>query len=146
MPQGPNRPLSSSEGTVVVKPDNATRLLLRAADRARTRPEFLGWVLARYEELETLKEESVRERFGVSVEDWPRLQLCLRPRADVFLPDVTQIAQAFGIDRAALAAVIRRVDAVEVVRQREQPGRPGSLLAARTRKRRPPNSEASRDE
>jgi hypothetical protein len=129
-------------------PDNATPLLHRAAQRARGRTEFLGWVLAQYENLEALREESLQERLRVAADDWPRLQLCLRPRADTFLSDVTQIAQAFGIDRAALAAIIRRVDAVEVVLRREQPGGAGSLLAARTRKgKRPPrNPEVPSDE
>jgi hypothetical protein len=109
-------------------------MLRRAADRARARPEFLGWVLARFEELEKLSKESLYQQLNVPEADWPRLQLCLRPRADAFLPDVTQIAQEFGIDRAALAAVIRRVEAVDTIRQREQPGTAGNMLAARTRK------------
>jgi hypothetical protein len=129
-----------------VKPDDATRLLHRAGNRARLRPAFLGWVLARYGDLESPPVGSLREQLGVSAEDWPRLQLCLRPRAEAFLPDVTQIANAFGIDRAFLAAIIRRVDAVEAVREREQPGQAGSLLAARTRKPRPPDPEARSDD
>jgi hypothetical protein len=127
-----------------VKPDNHAGLIHRAAARARTRPQYLGWVLARYEELERIREEGLRGRLGVSAEDWPRLQLCLRPRPDSFLRDVTQVAEAFGIDRAALAAVIRRVDAVEIVREREEPGGAGSLLAARTRKQqRPPTQDGA---
>jgi hypothetical protein len=103
-------------------------------------------VLARYEDLESLTEERMREQLGVSADDWPRLQLCLRPRADTFLLEVTQIAQAFGLDRGTLAAILRRVDAVEVVRTREEPGQLGSLLAARTRKSHPPNPEAKSDD
>ncbi|MCI0457638.1 MAG: hypothetical protein L0Z62_11760 [Gemmataceae bacterium] len=129
-----------------MKPDDAAHLLDRAAARARTRPDFLGWVLARYQDLESLREANVQEQLGVSAEDWPRLQLCLRPRADRFLPDLTQIAQAFSIDRGALAAIIRRVDAVEAVRVREEPGQAGSLLAARTRKPRPPKPEGGSDD
>ena len=54
-------------------------------------------------------------------------------------------SQAFGIDRGALAVIMRRVDAVEIVQAQEQPGSAGSLLAARTRKPRPPNSEVYND-
>ena len=129
-----------------MKPDDAALLLHRAAGRARTRTAFLGWVLARYGDLESLEEDRLREQLGVSAEDWPRLQLCLRPRAEAFLQDVTQIASAFDIDRGTLAALIRRVDAVEAVQTQEQPGRPGSLLAARTRKPRPPTPEAPSDD
>jgi hypothetical protein len=125
-----------------VKPDDAARLLDRAAARARTRPAFLGWVLARYEDLESMQGGRLRELLGVPAGEWPRLQVCLRPRGDAFLQDVTQIASAFRIDRGMLAAVIRRVDAVEAVRAQEQPGRAGSLLAARTRKPRSHNPEA----
>src|SRR5947209_2229398 len=98
--------------------------------------------------MESVSEDGLREQLRVAADDWPRLQLCLRPRPDEFLPDVTQIAREFGIDRAALAAVVRRVEAVEVVREQPQPGEAGSLLAARTRKRKstPPGPEAPSDE
>lgn len=132
-----------------MNPHQSPDLLRHAADRARMRPAFLGWVLAQYGRLESLSEADLRERLRIGAEDWPRFQLCLRPRAEEFLPDVTQIAKEFGIDRAALAAVVRQVEAVEVIREQEQPGEAGSLLAARTRKRkRPPptNPEARSDE
>jgi hypothetical protein len=117
-----------------VKIDDAS-LLQNAATRATTRPEFLGWVLARYAELEKLAEDSLRQEWGISTNDWSRLQLCLRPRANAFLQDVTQIAAEFRLDRGALAAIVRRVDAVEILRTNEQPGGVGSLLAARARKK-----------
>jgi hypothetical protein len=91
-------------------------------------------VLVAYQDIEGMTEARLREHLGMTEANWPRLELCLRPRAEAFVKDVTQIAQAFGIERGTLAAVIRRVDAVEVVQRREQPGRAGTLLAARTRK------------
>jgi hypothetical protein len=118
-----------------VKPEERARLLQIAAARATIRPEFLGWVLARYAELEKLSGNGLRREWRVSTSDWFRLQLCLRPRPEAFLQDVTQIATEFDLDRGAIAAVVRRVDAVEVLRMNEQPGAPGSLLAARTRKK-----------
>lgn len=127
-------------------PDDSERLFRLAGDRAATRLRFLSWVLARYEEIESLGPGGLRERLGASEEAWTRLRLCLRPRPEAFLADVTRIASAFGIDRAALAAVVRRVDAVEAVRAREQPGQAGSLLAARTRKPRPPNPPEARSD
>jgi hypothetical protein len=92
-------------------------------------------VLAVYQDIEGMTEARLREHLGVTDAHWPRLELCLRPRAEAFLKDVTQIAQGFDIDRGVLAAVIRRVDAVETIQLRDQPGRAGTLLAARTRKR-----------
>ncbi len=131
-----------------MKPDNEAAILRQAAARARARPEFLGRVLAVYQDIERMTETRLREHLGVTVANWPRLGLCLRPRAEAFLKDVTQIAEEFGIDRGVLAAVIRRVDAVEIIQRREQPGRAGTLLAARTRKRkrRPGRSEERTDE
>ena len=128
-----------------MNPDPAKTLFGTAAERARVRPAFLGWVFAEYERLEGLSEEQLRERLAVVVEHWPLLQLCLRPRAAEFLPDVTQIATEFGLDRAALAALVRRVEAVEVIRTQEQPSEAGSMLAARTRTRPPPEPEAPND-
>lgn len=118
-----------------MKTDDEAAILRRAAARARARPEFLARVLAVYQDIEGMTEAQLREHLGVTEANWPRLELCLRPRAEVFLKDVTQIAQGFEIDRGVLAAVIRRVDAVEIVQRRDQPGRAGTLLAARTRKR-----------
>jgi hypothetical protein len=118
-----------------VKPEEQARLLQSAAARATVRPEFLAWVFAQYAKLERLGGDMLRREWRVSTSDWSRLQLCLRPRPETFLHDVTQIATAFDLDRGALAAIVRRVDAVEVLRMNEQPGAPGSLLAARTRKK-----------
>jgi hypothetical protein len=131
-----------------VKPDNEAAILRQAAARTRARPEYLGRVLAVYQKIEGMTETHLRELLGVAIADWPRLELCLRPRAEAFLKDVTQIAEGFGIERGTLAAVIRRVDAVEVVQRRKQPGRAGTLLAARTRKRKygPGSPEEKSDE
>jgi hypothetical protein len=95
-----------------VKSDNNAALLQRAAARARTRPEFMARVLAVYQDMEGMTQTRLQEHLGMAESDWPRLELCLRPRVEVFLKDVTQIADEFGIDRGVLAAIIRRVDAV----------------------------------
>lgn len=128
-----------------MNPDRSDILLRTAVERARARPAFLGWVLAEYGRLDGLSEAQLRDRLGVTMEHWPRLQLCLRPRPEEFLTDVTQVATEFGLDRSALAAVVRRVDAVEVIRTQEQPSEAGSMLAARTRKPPPPEPEVPND-
>lgn len=109
-------------------------LLRHAADRALKREEYLGWVLTAYQKAEDWSEAKVRKYLGVTEANWSRLALCLRPRPETFLKDVTQIAETFGIDRGVLAALIRRVDAVEVIQKRSELGRAGTMLAARTRK------------
>ena len=125
--------------------EKQARLLQAAAARAATRPEFLGWVLAKYAELETMTDDALRHQWQLSTTDWTRLQLRLRPRAGTFLPDVTRIAAEFQLDRGALAAVLRRVDAVTVLRANEQPGAAGSLLAARTRKPKPGDASEEKE-
>ncbi|MCS6897941.1 MAG: hypothetical protein NZM29_08215 [Nitrospira sp.] len=119
-----------------MNPAQDADLLARAVIRARQRPEFMAQVLAIYQDMKAMTETQLRCYLGVKENDWPRLQLCLRPRADVFLKDVTQIAHHFGIDRSALAAILRHVDAVSVLQERNRAGSTGTLLAARTRKSR----------
>jgi hypothetical protein len=121
-------------------------LMLRAANAARLRPAFLGYVLAQYEELEETHGDAVREDLGVTKTAWSRLQLCLCPRPDSFLKDVTAIAKEFNLDRAALASVIRRVDAAKALQTKARPRNAGALLAARSRKKVKPPSVPSEQE
>ena len=111
------------------------QLLRRAAERARLRPEYVGWILAQYGELEGLDEGQVQEQLRISSDDWPRLQLCLRPRAEQFLKDVTTIAQEFAASRETLALMIRKVEAQHELRVSQPSGNAGHLLAARSRKK-----------
>ena len=117
------------------------QLLRRTAERARLRTEYLGWILAQYGEIEGIDERKVQEGLHISSKNWPRLHLCLRPRADYFLPDVTAIATEFDIDRDMLAAMIRKVEGLHVLATTKTHGSgvqqtsdcPGHLLAARSR-------------
>jgi hypothetical protein len=134
-----------------MKPEESLRR--RAAERARLRPEYLGWLLARYEEIEGVDASKLREQLDASPEQWNSLHLCLRPRPNHFLKDVSAIAKDCQVSRDVLAMVVRRVDAVEALRPTqveiadtyvERPERTqvnpegaGSLMAARTRKKRP---------
>ncbi len=111
------------------------QLLHRAAIRARLRPEYVGWILAQFGEHEGMDEGQVQDRIGVSAGDWPRLNLCLRPRAEQFLKDVTSISQEFGINRETFAAMVRKVDAMHRLRESQPSGDAGHLLAARSRKK-----------
>src|SRR5262245_54751714 len=91
------------------------RLLAYAAHRAKVRPEYLAWALARYVELEHISEEELTHRLGISLCDLPHLALCLRPRADHFAADVRQISARFNLDLSALASVMRLVDSLEAL-------------------------------
>jgi hypothetical protein len=118
-------------------------LLAYAAQRASANPGYFGWVLRRYAELEHLTEEALAQRLGLPGVDLPHLALCLRPRAAHFAADVGQISAKFNLDPAALAAVVRLVEAVEALASGNAAGASadsGLLMAARARK--PPRSPA----
>ena len=116
------------------------RLLAYAAERAKARPGFLAWVLARYIEVEQVSEGELQQRLGVTARDLPHLALCLRPRPEHFAADVRQISMRFHINPAALAKVVRLVESVEALAAENAGGRPtdaGLLMAARARQQPP---------
>jgi hypothetical protein len=109
------------------------------AGRTRTRPEYLGWFLARYGEAEKKTDRDLARLLGVSTHDFHRLQLCLSPRHQLFSADVKQIADHFGIDPTGLAKVIRHVGALEAMKGDRVANRDsdvGLLMAARARNNR----------
>ncbi len=117
------------------------RLLAHAADRAKARPAYMGWVLARYIEHERTSEGELAQRLGIAGHDFPHLALCLRPRADHFAADIRQISSRFNIDPAGLAGVVRFVQSVETLAHQDAGGASaelGLLMAARARKQRRP--------
>ena len=109
--------------------------LVRAAQRASARTEYLGWILARYQQIEKCSEPELAKKLGGSAADFPRIALCLRPRSKHFAIDVSEISRKFGLDSLELAAVVRLVEAVEAL-QVVPPlaGDVGILMAARARK------------
>jgi len=112
-------------------------LLDYAARRAKARPNYLGWVLARYIERERLSETELATRLGSTPHDLPRLALCLRPRAEHFADDIRQISTKFQIDATELAGIVRLVESLETLAT-TNPDRlaadAGLLMAARARK------------
>jgi hypothetical protein len=109
-------------------------LLVRAARRARVRPQFMAWIFARYEDLEGYDASDLRKTLRVSTADWPKLALCLRPRHDNFAADIRAIASRFRCDASVLANVVRLSEAGNVMQRGEAEGnRPGLLIAARKR-------------
>jgi hypothetical protein len=111
-------------------------LLARAAERAAGHAPYLGSVLARYVESEALDRERVAAMLGTA-ESLDGLALCLRPRPDHFAEDVRQIASRHGVDAAALGHIVRFVDALAAMTERDgrQPPQRGAIMAARARKR-----------
>src|SRR5437016_3812818 len=117
--------------------------LARTARRAQARPQYLGWVFARYGKLQHVSEENLADTLGVTPRDWLRLGLCLRPRDTHFADDVRQISTRFKADPVVLAQVVRLVESASAMSAEEKQtptAEEGMLLAARAREKRPPRS------
>jgi hypothetical protein len=113
------------------------RLLDYAAQRAKARPDYLGWVLAQYIERERLSEAELAACLGSTPHDLSRLALCLRPRAEHFADDIRQISAKFQIDATALAGIVRLVESLETLAATNPAmlaADAGLLMAARVRK------------
>ncbi len=107
-----------------------------ATRRVRARPEYLGWVLARFIESEHKTDKELADFLSTSVDNLNRMGLCLRPRSEFFAEDVSQIARKFGVKVADLASIARHVEVLEGMRDEraeESSTRLGLMMAARAR-------------
>jgi hypothetical protein len=119
------------------------QLLAYTAERAKARPAYMAWVLARYAAQEQISENELVQHLGITAPDLPHLALCLRPRADHFIDDVGQISAKFNINPTILATVVRLAESVEALAAQdggEHATDVGLLMAARTRQQ-PPITE-----
>ncbi|MBW0000058.1 MAG: hypothetical protein JO015_13235 [Verrucomicrobia bacterium] len=82
-------------------------LMFRAARRARTRPPFMAWPLARFQEQQGWSGPQLAAYLGLPPDRLPRLALCLRPRADHRAEDVAAIAARVGCSPSALATLLQ---------------------------------------
>lgn len=114
--------------------DRSVRLLSALADRAVSDPAYLASLLRRYQASEGIGRSAVAALLGIREESLTNLSLCLRPRAELFAADVLAIAADVNADADALAAIIRRVDAVDAMTAGgAATTNRGFLLAARAR-------------
>lgn len=99
---------------------------------------FLASALADYARSERLDDVGLARFLGCAVGALTTLRLCRRPAGDAatFRAALAQIAAYGGVDRVALAAIVRRADALDGLRAdtaaTAHDGR-GTLLAARER-------------
>jgi hypothetical protein len=115
---------------------NDAGLLARAATRAAMRPEFLGWVLDRFVQLEGLSKVELKKRLNVNWVDFTRLAFCLRPRDQHFESDIHEICRKFSIESQPLAELVRLVDSVQTMASTlTVSSESGVLMAARARKK-----------
>jgi hypothetical protein len=111
----------------------ADDLLRRAAERAAQRPSFLAATLLPYARAEALDDDALARRLGCAPEQLPRLLLCRQPRPapGAFRTDVERLADAFGLDVALLANIVRQASALARLAAPEADG--AWLAAARDR-------------
>lgn len=107
-----------------------TERLTALAQRVRHDEYFLASAMAEYARSENLEAAGLAMLLNCSSETLDRLRLCRRPRstAHLFQADVDRIATRFGIRAETLAEIVRRADALLVLRSAS--ASEDSLLAA----------------
>ncbi|CAN96316.1 hypothetical protein predicted by Glimmer/Critica [Sorangium cellulosum So ce56] len=112
----------------------APKWLDRASRRSGECEWTLGAALDEYCRTEGKTREQLAALLGCRVDSLDWLSLCRKPDPERFAEDVTRIAERFQIEGPRLAQIIRRVDAVAVLRRatHEECNEP-MLLAARDR-------------
>jgi hypothetical protein len=82
-------------------------LIVRAAQRASSRPPFMRWPLARFQEQQGCSRSQLAAQLGLPPGQLPRLALCLRPRPEHWAEDVAAIAAQVGCEPLGLATLVR---------------------------------------
>ncbi|XXF76302.1 hypothetical protein P2318_25035 [Myxococcaceae bacterium GXIMD 01537] len=108
-----------------------------AARRSAQDPASLGYVFEQYRKHEGTSAEGLAAMLGCSLEVLDDLSLCRRPEQERFVEHLQRIAKRFMVDPRRLAAVLRRVEVLDVLPS-EGEGRDAVsdnsyLLAARDR-------------
>lgn len=109
-----------------------THILQHAARRAAAHTPLMASVFARYGALAGVAGKAMPSLLGCSAEDYVRLSLCRAPR-QATADDLRQLATFAGADLAALARVVRRVQAIDALGAGAQAQARSMLLAARDR-------------
>ncbi len=118
---------------------NPPKTLMRAALRAIENDFFLAGILHDYQQANHLDDEALALFLECDSNDLPRLALCRRPAAqqNAFLSDLEHLAQRFRLHADRLAAIIRQVDTLRMLQQRQRSSynenAQGLLQAARDR-------------
>lgn len=86
-----------------------------AAQRSAQDPASLGYVFEQYRRHEGKSAEEFAAMLGCSLEVLDELYLCRHPEQDRFAEHVRMIANRFAVDARRLAAVLRRVEVLDVL-------------------------------
>lgn len=110
------------------------RWLDEAARKGSARPWTLGAVLHEYCRSEGLTQAQLASFLVCSPESLAWLSLCRKPAPEQFAEDITTIAERFQIVPIKLAQIVRRVEAIAVLRRSSDAEEADPvLLAARDR-------------
>jgi hypothetical protein len=94
--------------------ETAGRLLRRAAQRARTRPPFMAWLLAQAQTRQGCSEAQRAARARAAAgHRCPAWRPASSPRPGHFIEDVTALAARLGAEPTALATLVRQDTAGE---------------------------------
>ena len=100
--------------------------------RLKDNPDFVAYVLARYQEQEGISDENLPAVLGTLPELVSRLALCRKPQTDAanFATSVREIADYTLVDESLLASMIRQISSLEAL---SKSSRHEFLAAARDR-------------
>jgi transcriptional regulator with XRE-family HTH domain len=111
--------------------------LARAAQRSQEETWMLGHVFERYRELEGCSQEQLAKELGCTREVLHWLSLCRHPEGEGFNEQVSTIARRFAVELLPLVQVLRRVEVMDALSARDEPGAVTEdgpmLMAARDR-------------
>jgi hypothetical protein len=86
-----------------------------AAQRSAQDPASLGYVFEQYRMHEGQSAQEFAAMLGCSLDVLDELYLCRRPDPERFAEHVRMIAQRFAVDARRLAAVLRRIEVLDVL-------------------------------
>jgi hypothetical protein len=109
--------------------------LKAAAERSAQDPASLGYVFEQYRKHEGKSAEELAAMLDCSLKVLDELSLCRRPEQERFAEHLRMLEKRFAVDPRRLAAVLRRVEVLDILPADEEGGaavRDDSyLLAAR---------------
>lgn len=106
-----------------------------AAERSAQDPASLGYVFAQYRKHEGKSAEELAAMLNCTLKVLDELSLCRRPDPERFAEHLRMIEKRFAVDPRRLAAVLRRVEVLDILPAEEEGGTAARddsyLLAAR---------------
>jgi hypothetical protein len=105
--------------------------LARAAARGADHPWTFGAVVAAYCEIEGCSPDDLAARLDCTPDTLMWISLCRCPAGGAFADQIQSIASKFNVPAGELAAIVRRADAIGVLRSSDETAQ--ELIAARDR-------------